>query len=124
MESNGDIWEWALWTLTGMLTAGACVIAFKFDINRWMEHRREVREKQLRALCPHLEISVDDDKLSGKSLFVSPPGTMAWTCQKCGVQTHSEDQVRDMAKFWLQQTDKYFERLRKIKKISRKLGHD
>ena len=124
MEINGDILEWVLWTLTAMLTVGTGAIAVKFDINRWMEHRRKVREKQLQALCPHCELLVlENGKASAKSLFVSPPGTVAWTCQKCRAQTHSEDYVRDMANFWLHHPKKYRARLRKVIKISRKLGY-
>ena len=128
MDSSSDIFYWALWTLSSILVASVSVIAFriafKFDINRWIENRRKVREKQFKSLCPHVDIWTDHGKVCAKSLFVSPPGTLAWVCQRCGMQHYSKDHIEDMTRYWLEHPDEYIARLCKIEKLGRKLGYD
>lgn len=112
MESgNGDILAWALWTFTSVLTTGAGVMAFKFDLNRWLERQRKMREKQLKSLCPHVKLWGNRDGIRVKPLFVSPLGTVAWICQRCGARAYGEDQIDDIAQYWAEHIDQYAARV-------------
>ena len=86
MEVLLDLGGWVIAVLVG-------VFAFKtkvqFDVNKWLKDRRKLKERKLRMLCPHvMPTTVDDGQLVVQSTYVSPTGTTAWQCQRCGDITH------------------------------------
>jgi hypothetical protein len=62
----------------------------KFDINQWINDRKKQQEQNFIALCPHHYLFSDGDGTKVGSHFISPPGTSAWQCQKCGHLTHDD----------------------------------
>ena len=73
------------WAIVGSVVVGAVgVMAVRFDLNRWLEQRRESRKDRLRMLCPHVQPTKVNGADGLESLIVSPPGTGGWWCSRCG----------------------------------------
>ena len=74
-----------------LATVLAVKVRFTFDINRWMESKRESRserrEEKLKAKCPHATFIKEGDQYGFESTFSSPPGTLDYRCRKCGLVT-------------------------------------
>jgi hypothetical protein len=69
-------------------------ISFKFDINKFIEDRRKIKLNQLKNVCPHTTGIVEGNQIILESLFISPPGTIQWQCQQCGLILGSEIEVQ------------------------------
>jgi hypothetical protein len=61
----------------------AIKITFSFDINKYLESRKEDIKKQLMNHCTHLSLEDIDGQIQIQSAFISPYGTTQWICQKC-----------------------------------------
>ena len=69
-------------------------ISFKFDINKFVEDRRKIKLNQLKNVCPHTSAVLEGKQIILESLFLSPPGTIQWKCQQCGLIVNSETEVQ------------------------------
>ena len=60
-------------------------IAFKFDLNQWLERRDRKAALRLQNTCPHMtvEYAIESDQLKVESFFVSPSMTTDWICSQC-----------------------------------------
>lgn len=67
-----------------LLTAIAVKFVFTFDLTRYFENRHEREKEKLRILCPHAEIRKENGATLIVPLYVSPPGTLQWGCERCG----------------------------------------
>ena len=79
--------ELAIVALAVILAVFAVKIGVSFDLNQFLRDRKEHRLNRLRALCPHAEGRVFDNKLHIRSLMMSPDGTEKYVCAKCGFVT-------------------------------------
>lgn len=77
--------KWAGWALGFFAAAFAIRGSVKFDVNQWLNDRRERIKQKIRRLCPHAFVTVQDEKVIFRSAFVSPFGTDRHRCQRCGV---------------------------------------
>lgn len=88
------IYEILLVILVIVVSIIAIRISFKFDINRYLENRREIKISQLKNICPHTRIvDVKGNQIELESLFSSPMGTPKWICSQCGLIVNHEDDV-------------------------------
>ena len=94
----------------------------KFDINQWINDRREQQEQNFIALCPHHYLFRDGDGIKVGSHFISPPGTSAWVCQKCGSKTYDDLGRKKEGEHWAQNPSALVERDNKRRKLAKKLG--
>ena len=94
----------------------------KFDINQWINDRREQQEQNFIALCPHHYLFRDGDGIKVGSHFISPPGTSAWQCQKCGHLTYDDLGRKKECEHWAQNPDALIEQNNKRRKLAKKLG--
>ena len=76
---------WLIALFLAVLSIVAIKIGFNFDINKYLETRRERQKEQLRILCPHVEVSEANGGLLFTPTTISPPGTHQWICEKCGL---------------------------------------
>ena len=117
-----QVWTWLAWLLVIVLSVVAIRASVRFDINEWLRERSKQREKNLRMLCPHTDFSNEDGKLVLRSSYVSPLGTTAWQCQKCGDITHDYSEVDRLMNYWAKHPDELSERNKRTLKEAKKLG--
>jgi len=119
MESVLIWFGWALAALLGfrLLLKGE----IKFDVNAWLNKRQERKEEHLRSLCPHVQATKEDGELCLRSTYISPPGTVAWQCQKCGRWTHDDYEVNENLRWWSVNVEAFIERKKQIEKLGKKL---
>ena len=109
--------------IIGMLIAAVAVRGvIKFDVNQWLNDRRKRLEDDLRMLCPHHYFIKEDGKLIIASEFVSPPGTLAWQCQRCDHISHDKRKMDQDSKYWGKNPNALMERQKEMEKIAKKLG--
>ena len=78
-------WEIIIYILVALVSIVAVRIGFKFDINEWLKSRREIQNVKYQNICPHVRIEKDGADFFIQDLMVSPPGTINWQCQQCGL---------------------------------------
>ena len=109
--------------IIGMLIAAVAVRGvIKFDVNQWLNDRRKRLEKNLRMLCPHHYIINEGDEVIIATEFVSPPGTLAWQCQRCGRISYDEHKINQESKYWAESPNALMERKKQMEKVVKKLG--
>ena len=115
--------DWAVWVaalIAVVLTIRATV---RFDLNEWLKDRHKQKREQLRFLCPHVVVSQQNGQPVVRSTFISPPGTVAWQCQRCGLITHDDAWVEEHTAYWANNPNELFKRIRKIEKLTNKFMH-
>ena len=115
--------EWGGWLLG--LTAAVVAIrgSVKFDVNQWLNDRREKYRKNYDFLCPHAYSFIDPDsgKVGIRSLFTSPSGTTSWICESCGCVVYTEESVMHILQSWLSNPKGLLEVEKKRNKLYDKL---
>ena len=117
-----EILSWAGWLVAIVASLFLIRGTVRFDVNKWLENRREQKLDNIRALCPHMRVSFDGDRIMLNSTFVSPPGTTAWQCQVCGIITHDGGAVEASTKYWAENINELSKRNKKINKQLKRLG--
>ena len=84
---------WLIALFLAVLSIVAIKIGFNFDINKYLETRRERQKEKLRILCPHAQISKKDGVTIVVPLLISPPGTSQWICERCSTTAHGPDLI-------------------------------
>ena len=104
-----------------IVSAIAIRFTFKFDLNRFLEHRRKIKIDQLQNICPHCKIEfVDKNKIKVESYFHSPSGTSQWICKRCKCIVPSEEDANRMAENYAKDPDKFLKNeLRFIKSMKK-----
>ena len=113
----------------GVASLAVSIIAVKFavtfDINRWMENKRNRDEEKLQNLCPHVYIDLQPDgNILIESHFYSPRGTIQYFCRQCGKMTYGETIPLYVMRIWSDPAnwDSYIKREKDFKKLARKMG--
>lgn len=109
--------------IIGMVIAAVAVRgSIKFDVNQWLNDRRKRLEDDLRMLCPHHCFIKEGDEIRIASEFVSPPGTLAWQCQRCGHISYDKFKMEQDARYWAENPSALIGQNKKMKKPAKKLG--
>lgn len=123
--ANTGIQFWQLLLLIITVVASFVVIKFaiSFDLNKYLERKDRRLERKIKNTCPHVEINQENDKqFSITSLFESPPGTLQWQCQRCGlIKNHNNDYAK-VCEYWGNNTDEYIKRMNQFNKLLKKGG--
>ena len=92
--------------LLTVLAAIAIKIGVQFDINRYMEFRREKIRRKIQTLCPHAYLAISESgEESIESSFHSPFGAYFWECSTCGIKTHSKSVPTKIMLEWTRDPD-------------------
>ena len=94
----------------------------KFDINQYLNDRRERLEENLRLLCPHVKFVQEGENISVGSTFVSPSGTQAYICQQCGRENYDHPNIVNDLEYWNNNPNKLIEHMKRMNKMAAKLG--
>jgi hypothetical protein len=98
-------------------------ISLTFDLNRYLDSRKSTLRAKAKNACTHFDIEPVGDDIQVQSLFISPPGTSQYQCQRCGLTKHIQDgEVEAMAEYWLKHVDEYNKQQEKFHKILKKIG--
>lgn len=114
-------WEWAGSIIVSVLALIGIKGVFKLDLNAWrQESRRRLKEK-LQMNCPHAVLNKEENnRLSFMSTFFSPPGTLKFQCEMCGMIT-SGGLIKTTLEIYAENPDLYFKRLKDFGQIQKKL---
>lgn len=106
---------------------GTIAIRFTFnlDLNKLFHDRAQKNLSQLKNACPHVElIPHGNDQMESRSLFISPPGTIQWQCQRCGVIKYFQDgEIEAMQEYYVNHIDEYNEAMKKFQKLLKRGKH-
>ena len=94
---------------------------FTFDINRWVELRRERLKERIQTECPHTEISRQGNGMAIESRFFSPSGTVTYQCTMCGLLTNDSRVPGKLMEKYRHDPKLYFEQLKKVDRLAKKL---
>ena len=117
-----NLYEIILLILVIVVSIVAIRISFKFDINKYLEHRRKIKLDQLKNICPHMRISLNkDNSFLFESYFASPIGTTKYICTQCGCVVESEEEVNRLMEPYKKQPNLYLEKQKEFIKKAKKL---
>lgn len=106
----------------GLLVIFIGIFAVRFDLNRWLELRYERQKLRYRSLCPHVDLHIQSDNtVEVRSLYVSPSGTTAWQCQRCGAVTHGQETIEIEMQYWANNSLAYVQRMKRQNRVGRRL---
>jgi hypothetical protein len=107
--------------IVAILGAIAIRISFTFDINKFLESRRKIKVEQLKNICPHGMMNLENKNLIFESFFASPIGTTKYFCRQCGLIVASEEDANRITEQFLKNPDHFIKRHRKFNKTAKKL---
>lgn len=124
---NTGLSFWQIVILLTIAIIGTIAIRFTFnlDLNKVSEDRRQQNLTKLRNACPHVELIYHgDNKVESKFLFISPPGTVQWQCQKCGIAKHFRDgEPEEIQKYYIDHITEYSDKMKRFHKLLKKGKH-
>ena len=120
-----DLSDWLFLGFLVLVGIPLSVIAIRFgvtfDFNKWQERRDRLRTQKLRALCPHVVVRRrQDGEFEIEALLFSPPGTLSWTCRRCGIVTHDPDVAQQIVSETGQHPDVWVKREKRFQKFAKK----
>ena len=98
---------------------------FTFDLNAYLESRRKGYIPKLQNACTHLIFVSDKQagKVGFQSMFVSPPGTLQYQCEQCGlIRNLQNGEVERDAQYYLEHPDEFKKQTAKFRKLAKKAG--
>ena len=114
-----EVWPWLGWLAALIAGAFALRATVRFDLNEWLKSRRERKEEKVRSLCPHAYLAEEEGTIVVHSSFISPSGTLAWQCQRCGAVTHDEAATTANQRYWAKHPDELLKREKVLKNLIR-----
>jgi hypothetical protein len=103
----------------------AIKITFTFDINKYLESRKQDIDKKIKNYCTHMSVEDTADGIKMKSEFISPHGTTNWICQKCWLALYHINKVEESERMkeLFKDTDGYIKQEKKFQKLLKKGGY-
>lgn len=117
-----NFYQIILLILTIVVSIIAVRISFKFDLNKHLETRRQIRIGQLKNICPHISISPHDgNAFLFQSYFSSPIGTRKYICSQCGCVVESKEDVNRLREPYKKDLNLYLKKQKDFLKKAKKL---
>lgn len=114
-----------IWIIIAITTSILVVrFSFTFDINKYLESKKESARAKAKNYCPHCQIYFDGNKKWLKSTFYSPVWTTDWVCQRCGLIRWFIDEWLEQKRieYYLLHFDEYKKDEKKFMKYVKKAG--
>ena len=73
----------AVWVTIVLAGIAVFSVAVKFDLNAFLENRRQEQLARLKAMCPHCILAEEDGNIVIQGLVQSPPSTLQAHCTRC-----------------------------------------
>lgn len=124
LNTGLTFWQMILTLLVAAASFIVIRISLKFDLNRFIENRQTLKGQKLKNACTHIDlIPTADGRVEARSFFVSPPGTIQWQCQRCGlIKYQGNDDHERMVKYFIKNPEEYNRRNKKFQKLLKKSG--
>lgn len=121
-----SFWQFIITIITIVLGIVTVRISFRFDLNKYLEEKDKKIRQRLMNACTHMElIPTKDEKIEARSLFISPPGTLQWQCQRCGLVKYQNDgDWEKEANYYINNPDEYKKQNKKFAKLLKKCNLD
>ena len=102
----------------------AIKITFNFDVNKYLKDRQERYHSKCKNACLHFEFVPTGDEIMVNSFFVSPPGTLNYICQKCGLVRLHLDQadLQRTVDYYAKNIKEYNKQNKRFRKLLKKAG--
>ena len=127
MEAILDLANWQTLLVIGVGIAMA-IVAFKikvsFDVNKWLERRRQAKIHHAQGICPHAYLKITgvhngEVEYVVTPMLVSPPGTTAWKCRQCHTWMHiDEAEIARQNDYWGNNPSELRKRLKEFEKLA------
>ena len=114
-------WEWVLAVFVVMVAAVVVKFGFTFDVNQWGESKRKRLKEKLRAKCPHADLVEAGGRWRFESSFLSPFGTSAYECQRCGLVTQDVRAAARMLERYTNNPKLHVKQVKVFHKVHKKL---
>ncbi len=124
LNTGLNFWQFIVAIFTIVFSFVAIKISFNFDLNKYLESRRDSYTQKLKNACTHVQLKpTNDGQIQGQSLYVSPRGTIQWQCQRCGNVTHDlGDEFQGAVSYYLKNIDEYHKKNKRFSKLLKKSG--
>lgn len=110
----------------GVIVQLSIRVVFEFNLNQWLNDRRNNRRKQqkgeLRRLCPHVELDFDGESIHARGIFIPANGGIQYRCIKCGYPVYARKEIECFTQYWMNHPIEWIDRIEEMAKIARKLG--
>lgn len=116
-----SFWQLIIAIITFSLGIVTIRIGIRFDLNKYLEQREKQNTQKLKNVCAHLEmVPTENGQFQARSLFESPPGTLQWQCQRCGLVRNHDNDYEERAQYYANHPDEYLEKNKKFNKLLKK----
>lgn len=116
-----NFYQLLLLIILAILGTIAIRITFSFDLNRYMEDKRKRNLSKLKNACTHHQIIQGKDQYAVQPLFISPPGTLQWQCQRCGaIKYFADGELERMSEYYANNPEEYIKQEKRFKKLVKK----
>jgi hypothetical protein len=123
LNTGIEFWQAIIGFFVVVLGVIGIRIGFQFDVNKFLEGRKESYIAKSRNACTHMQVVKVEDRYAFQSLMVSPPGTIAWHCQRCGLSTHpQEGQFERDADYYQKHMSVFRDKEKRFHKMLKKAG--
>lgn len=123
LNTGIEFWQAIVGFLVLVLGVIGIRIGFQLDVNQFLEKRKESYIAKSRNACTHMQLVKVENGYAFQSLMVSPPGTLAWRCQRCGLSTHpQEGQFERDADYYQKHMDVFKKKEKRFRKMLKKGG--
>ena len=103
----------------------AVKISFNFDINKYLKEKQGRYSAKCKNACVHFEFVPQGDSILVNSFFVSPPGTLNYICQRCGlIRIHlNQDAHQRSIDYYIKNIKEYNKQNKRFHKLLKKSGN-
>ena len=93
-----------------------------FDVNKWLQDRRNRKIRKLQSICPHSHVIKKDGKYSIESLLIRLPETSRWQCQQCqAIFEVYPKYIEGWISYWAKNPEEFEKRIKKFDKLIKKI---
>ncbi len=109
--------------IAGVIGFIAIKISLNFDLNKFLENRRQIKINQLKNICPHCKVTLNETTkaFTMESFFHTPVGTVNYYCSQCGLEVSSQHEIERIYEPIQQNPVLYIEKQKKFVKQAKKL---
>jgi hypothetical protein len=123
LNTGLSFWQFVGVIATFVATFIAIKVSLSFDVNKYLDSRKKAYMVKLRNACTHVDFVKAHGNIVVRTLFVSPPGTVQWQCQRCGVAKFMQDgELESYRDYYVENPDEYRKREKRFLKLAKKAG--
>ena len=113
-----------VWVVLALAAIAVFSVAIRFDLNAYLENRRQFHFAKVQALCPHCVLEkTEDGQIAVRGLAHSPPGTLQAQCTRCHrVFVGGLDETWEGLKHWQANPQELVKAEKRFRKYTKRKG--